>query len=219
MRYTHLETPECFPLRDAILSHCTFTASGSSVYTRSFAQIRPSNRKCFHQSICNASQPSISQGMVRVATHVIYKNPSSSLCSSQIELISAAVGGRTSSTKIKIAFSGDNLMRLRITYTNWPTVRSAGTKYFFLSIVAMSDFSTFSQITCQCDSNQPLLLHDVDMRDSVERRTGMRSAYFCRIRSASALRFSKGCSSLNFDRIFSILLASMFSCAGLFFPR
>lgn len=66
---------------------------------------------------------------------------------------------------MKIAFSGDNLMRLRITYTNWPTVRSAGTKYFFLSIVAMSDFSTFSQITCQCDLNQSLLPYEVDMRD------------------------------------------------------
>ena len=31
--------------------------------------------------------------------------------------------------------------------------------------------------------------------------TGMRSEYFCRIRSASALRFSKGCSSLNLERI------------------
>lgn len=31
--------------------------------------------------------------------------------------------------------------------------------------------------------------------------TGMRSAYFWRIRSASALRFSKGCSSLNLDRM------------------
>lgn len=31
--------------------------------------------------------------------------------------------------------------------------------------------------------------------------TGMRSRYFWRIRSASALRFSKGCSSLNLDRI------------------
>jgi hypothetical protein len=39
-------------------------------------------------------------------------------------------------------------MRLRITYTNCPTVRSAGTRYFFLSMVAMSDFSTFSQMTC-----------------------------------------------------------------------
>ncbi len=31
--------------------------------------------------------------------------------------------------------------------------------------------------------------------------TGMRSAYFWRMRSASALRFSKGCSSLNLDRM------------------
>lgn len=31
--------------------------------------------------------------------------------------------------------------------------------------------------------------------------TGIRSRYFWRIRSASALRFSKGCSSLNLDRI------------------
>ena len=48
---------------------------------------------------------------------------------------------------MKMAFSGDSLMRLRITYTNWPTVRSEGTRYFFLSIVAMSLFSTFSQMT------------------------------------------------------------------------
>lgn len=31
--------------------------------------------------------------------------------------------------------------------------------------------------------------------------TGIRSRYFWRMRSASALRFSKGCSSLNLDRI------------------
>jgi hypothetical protein len=29
----------------------------------------------------------------------------------------------------------------------------------------------------------------------------MRSAYFWRMRSASAFRFSKGCSSLNLDRM------------------
>lgn len=34
--------------------------------------------------------------------------------------------------------------------------------------------------------------------------TGMRSAYFWRIRSASALRFSKGCSSLNLDRMVAV---------------
>lgn len=48
-------------------------------------------------------------------------------------------------------------------------------------MVAISDFSTFSQMT------------------------GMRSEYFWRMRSASALRFSKGCSSLNFDRILTDL--------------
>jgi hypothetical protein len=48
-------------------------------------------------------------------TYVMYRKPSSSLCSSYIELIRAAVGGSTSSTKMKMAFSGDSLMRLRIT--------------------------------------------------------------------------------------------------------
>lgn len=41
-----------------------------------------------------------------------------------------------------------------------------------------------------------------------EALTGMRSAYFWRMRSASALRFSKGCSSLNFDR----MIAGFFVC-------
>ena len=41
--------------------------------------------------------------------------------------------------------------------------------------------------------------------------TGMRSAYFWRMRSASALRFSKGCSSLNLDRI--LLVATRSSSA------
>lgn len=36
------------------------------------------------------------------------------------------------------------------------------------------------------------------------RLTGMRSEYFWRIRSASALRFSKGCSSLNLLRILAL---------------
>jgi hypothetical protein len=38
-------------------------------------------------------------------------------------------------------------------------------------------------------------------RVSIDELTGIRSAYFCRMRSASALRFSNGCSSLNFERI------------------
>lgn len=36
----------------------------------------------------------------------------------------------------------------------------------------------------------------------------MRSEYFCRIRSASALRFSKGCSSLNLLRMVTVLIRS-----------
>ncbi len=36
-------------------------------------------------------------------------------------------------------------------------------------------------------------------------RTGMRSEYFWRMRSASALRFSKGCSSLNLLRILAVV--------------
>lgn len=52
-------------------------------------------------------------------------------------------------TNTKMAFSGDSLIRLRMTYTNCPTVRSAGTKYFFLSRSGMSLFSAFSTMTCE----------------------------------------------------------------------
>jgi len=41
----------------------------------------------------------------------------------------APVGGRTFLTNMKMAFSGLTFIRLRMTYTNWPTVRSAGTRY------------------------------------------------------------------------------------------
>lgn len=53
---------------------------------------------------------------------------------------------------MNIAFSGESLILLRITYTNWPTVKSDGTRYFFLSMVAMSLFSTFSQMTWWCNA-------------------------------------------------------------------
>ena len=36
-------------------------------------------------------------------------------------LMSAGLGGSTLLTKMKMAFSGVSLMRLRITCTNWPT--------------------------------------------------------------------------------------------------
>ena len=39
------------------------------------------------------------------------------------------VGGSTLRTNMKMACSGETRMRLRMTYTNWPTVRSAGTRY------------------------------------------------------------------------------------------
>ena len=66
---------------------------------------------------------------------------------------------------MKMAFSGASLIRFLMTYTNcdplnfrsrndfrsgkltWPTVRSAGTRYFFLSMLGMSVLSAFSQIT------------------------------------------------------------------------
>lgn len=35
--------------------------------------------------------------------------------------------------------------------------------------------------------------------------TGIRSAYFCRMRSASALRFSSLCSSLNLERMLAVV--------------
>ena len=60
-----------------------------------------------------------------------------------------------------------------MTKVNCETVRSAGTRYFFLSMSGISDLGSFSQIT------------------------GTRSGYLLRIRSASSLRFSRGCSALN----------------------
>lgn len=48
----------------------------------------------------------------------------------------------------------------------------------------------------------------IKMRMVMERRlTGIRSAYFCRMRSASALRFSNGCSSLNLERMFAVWMS------------
>jgi hypothetical protein len=40
----------------------------------------------------------------------------------------------------------------------------------------------------------------------------MRSLYFWRMRSASALRFSKGCSSLNLDRMVMDLVVVVVVC-------
>lgn len=130
--------------------------------------------------------------------------------------MSAAVGGNTSSTKMNIAFSGASLIRLRMTYTNCPTVRSYvawvkdigqastvhdkrrdasefqrtdGTRYFFLSMVGISVRSAFSQITCSWIDATWLIERIGWMGTTL---TGIRSGYFCLIRSASALRFSAG---------------------------
>ena len=62
-------------------------------------------------------------------------------------LIKLAVGGSALFTKIKIAFSALSLTRFRITYTNCPTVKSLGTRYFFLSKSGTSDFGDFSTMT------------------------------------------------------------------------
>ena len=48
--------------------------------------------------------------------------------------------------------------------------------------------------------NRAALFRDEE-EEGTKRLTGMRSAYFSRMRSASALRFSKGCSSLNLERM------------------
>ena len=64
-------------------------------------------------------------------------------------------------------------MRLRITYWNWPTVRSDGTRYFFLSISGIEE--------------------EVDV-ERVERSqiTGILSGYFERMRWDSDWRLSLG---------------------------
>lgn len=83
-------------------------------------------------------------------------------------------------TKMKMAFSDGSLILLRMTYTNCPTLRSAGTRYldsenrisqsdqheiqlggelarthFFLSMSGMSLRGAFSTITCRQDRGEP----------------------------------------------------------------
>ncbi|KAG6549654.1 hypothetical protein Mapa_008633 [Marchantia paleacea] len=82
---------------------------------------------------------------------------------------------------MKIAFSALSLILLRITNTNCPTVKSAGTRYFFLSMSGMSLFSALSTIT------------------------GILSGYLLRILDASACLFSSGCSFLN-ELLFPVIL-------------
>ena len=64
-----------------------------------------------------------------------------------LPLLPSPVGGSTFFTNMNTACSGATLMRLRMTYTNCPTVRSAGTRYLALSMSGMADLSAFSTMT------------------------------------------------------------------------
>lgn len=145
------------------------------------------------------------------------------MCSSYIALIKAAVGGRVSSTNIKIAFSGASLIRLRITYTNCPTVRSCawrggwkkkerGREKRYQEIVRCAMVAGFTHRGYQVllfiyrrDVRPVCFLADylffrrtlcyIHVEASLKetrmgQHTGIRSGYFWRMRSASALRFS-----------------------------
>jgi hypothetical protein len=101
-------------------------------------------------------------------------------------------------TKTKMACSGLTLIRLRMTYMNWPTLRSAGTRYFFLSMSGISERGARSTITWQvkggggerkCRVVVVLVLERQGKCDR-ELRTGTLSGYFSRILAASAWRFS-----------------------------
>ncbi len=87
--------------------------------------------------------------MVRAHAHLPAgekARPARTLLSISIHLLSP-VGGNTFLTNMNTACSGATLMRLRMTYTNWPTVRSEGTRYLALSMSGMADLSAFSTMT------------------------------------------------------------------------
>lgn len=48
------------------------------------------------------------------------------------------MGGKVFFTKMKIARSAGSLTRFRMTYTNWPTLRSAGTRYLYAHTAEVS---------------------------------------------------------------------------------
>jgi hypothetical protein len=72
-------------------------------------------RRCSRRSSCGHVSTVAFEVLGEGMTYVMYRKPSSSLCSSYMELIKAAVGGSTSSTKMKMAFSGESLIRFLIT--------------------------------------------------------------------------------------------------------
>jgi hypothetical protein len=68
------------------------------------------------------------------------------------------VGGRVFFTKMKIAFSALSLIRFRTTYTNCPTVRSAGTRYLQAITIHISGATQMLQLVLPCTDKQDLIL-------------------------------------------------------------
>lgn len=68
-------------------------------------------------------------------------------------------------TNTKMACSGLTLIRLRITYMNWPTLRSAGTRYFFLSMSGISERWARSTITWKGEERERGLGERVGMKN------------------------------------------------------
>lgn len=105
---------------------------------------------------------------------------------------------------MKIAFSLGNLILFLITYTNCPTDKSPGTKYFRLSISWMSEFSAFSQITGSLSLNLWVIL--------------VASAFLFSTRVSLVFHkhyhitkyIPNGCSSLNCDLILILCLLVVF---------
>mmetsp|Transcript_46592 Transcript_46592/g.101467 ORF Transcript_46592/g.101467 Transcript_46592/m.101467 type:complete len:227 (+) Transcript_46592:646-1326(+) len=157
----------------ATSAHDTASASGRHCTCSHITHLT----RCRHS--CVRSPPNVFSPL-----YLMYRKPSLSFISSYTADIRDAEGGSLLSIKMKMARSGLSLMRFRMTYTNCPTVKSAGTRYFFLSMSGMELlFSARSTIT------------------------GIRSGYFSLMRAASAWRFSSGCSSLN-DRGFVVAMAA-----------
>ena len=71
----------------------------------------------------------------------------------------APVGGRVFLTNMKIAFSGLTFIRFRITYTNWPTVRSAGTRYLQGTGVVCGRFKSHSGGGGRCRPQRSYVEH------------------------------------------------------------
>lgn len=101
-------------------------------------------------------------------------------------------------TNTKSAFSGGSASRFRMTYTNWPTVRSPGTKNFCLSTIGTSAFAARIRAgggdgegAVGCSAIRSYV--SSKMHAHIPERstmTGTRPGNFSRMRRASAWRFS-----------------------------